>query len=242
MSNYPEFIQFSDGANNALPYLAMNNGFGGLGGLGSGFLGGIFGGLLSNAFGWGNGFGNNNGNAAAAALGAQAQNNNNTDLLMNAITSSGAQQSQAIQNLATMLGQDFNTVNTQISAVNGVLQQMAIQNATSPLQIINAINSGNAALAAQLSQCCCQAQLRVEQQTNTIVNAINQQTIAMNDKFCEQKERELQDKIDQKNETIAMLRDQAQTSSLQVTLAQMQAQIAALSAKLDATTTPASAG
>ena len=64
----------------------------------------------------------------------------------------------------------------------------------------------------------------------------------MNDKFCEQKERELQDKIDQKNETIAMLRDQAQTSSLQVTLAQMQAQIAALSAKLDATTTPASAG
>lgn len=273
MSNYPEIIQFgSDGGglNAALPLVAMSNG-----GLGGGFLGGGFGGSLIGGFlgslfpnlfgGWNGGFGGG-ASAGAAALGAQANANNNADLIVQAVTSQGEQSRQAIQTLSTMLGQDFNTVNSQISAISAVINQIAIQNATTPLQVINAINSGNAALASQLSQCCCenrlltteqgyQAQLRTVEQTNqlgsqadrnttVLLGAIQQQTISMNDKFCELKERELQNKIDARDQTIAQLRDAAQTAQITSMIAPLQTQIAEILQRLNAsgggtgTTTP----
>ena len=88
----------------------------------------------------------------------------------------------------------------------------------SALQIINAIQSGNASLASQLCQCCCeQRQLTVEQgyqnqirtieQTNTLGSAIasasqrNTDSIAdlkssMISEFCAARERDMQEKID----------------------------------------------
>lgn len=219
----PQVYQFgsdNNGWNNAWPLYAMNGGNGFLGGgLGTGFLGGIFGGLLSNIFGWGNGGFGGNGNGAAAALGAQAQNNNNTDLLMNAITSTGAQQTQAIQALSAALGQDFNLVNSQIGAITTTLNQMAIQNATTPLQVINAINSGNAALQAQFAQCCCENRLAICQQTNQIEGAINSQgqrqvdaiadlKATMIQEFCAARERDMQAKIDTQADIITQQRGQ----------------------------------
>jgi hypothetical protein len=219
----PQIYQFGSdngGWNNAWPLYAMNGGNGFLGGgLGSGFIGGIFGGLLSNIFGWGNGNFGGNGNGAAAALGAQAQNNNNTDLLMNAITSTGAQQTQAIQALSAALGQDFNLVNSQISAITTTLNQIAIQNATTPLKVINAINSGNAALQAQFSQCCCENRLAICQQTNQIEGAINGQgqrqvdaiadlKATMIQEFCAARERDMQAKIDTQADIITQQRGQ----------------------------------
>lgn len=244
----PEIYNLGDNGNNAWPYLAsMNNGglFGG--GLGSGFIGGIFGGLLSNVFGWGNGGWNGGGNGAAASLGAQATANNNADLIIQAVTAQGEQNRQAIQTLSTMLGQDFNTVSGQISAVNATLNQMAVQNATTPLQIINAINSGNAALAAQFSQCCCENKLAICQQTNELEGAINTQgqrqvdaiadlKASMIQEFCAVKEREMQSKIDTQADIITQLRNAEnnaqQTAQFAAMIAPLQAQINTVAAKM----------
>lgn len=182
------------------------NGWGGngWGGIVPGFIGGILGGALL-----GNGFGGWNGNnAAAAALGAQATANNNTDLIMSAVGNIG----------------------TQVAGLNASVNQMAIQGATSPLQVSGAIKDAQNAMQQQFSQCCCENRLANCEQTNTIVSAIKDQTVAMNDQFCAIKERELQQTIDAKNDIIAQLRDQAMQNANNVAFANLQAQIAALAA------------
>lgn len=178
----------------------------GWGGIVPGFLGGILGGAL-----FGNGFGGwgGNGNAAAAAsLGAQATANNNTDLIMSAVGNIG----------------------TQVTGVSTSLNQMAIQGATSPLQVSGAIKDAQNAMQQQFSQCCCENRLATCEQTNTIVSAIKDQTVAMNDQFCAIKERELQQTIDAKNDLINQLRDQAAQNSVNTQFATLQAQITALAA------------
>lgn len=173
--------------NNVLPWmLAGNGGFGGFGGgnfWGAG-IGAFLGSALGNWFGGGNGFGGNNGGAAAASLGAQATANNNTELLRAAISSNGEQSRQAIQTVSTMLGQDFATVSAQFGAINGILNNMAIQNATTPLQIVNAIVSGNKDLAAEFASCCCQNKLLVTEQGYQNQLRQLEQTAAMNNGFA----------------------------------------------------------
>lgn len=228
---------FGNEGNNSVPaWLAYGNN----GGWGNGFGGGNFwgagiGGFLGSALGnfFNGGFGGfgGNGGAAAASLGAQATANANAELLRSAIASTGEQSIQAIQTISNMIGQDFATTSSQISAINGILSNMAIQNATTPLQIMNSIISGNKDLAATFASCCCENKLLVTSQgyenqirtleqtnalsgqadrnANSIINAINAQTVAMNDGFCQIKERELQQQIDAKNDIIAQLRAQA---------------------------------
>lgn len=226
---------FGNEGNNSVPaWLAYGNN----GGWGNGFGGGNFwgagiGGFLGSALGnWigGNGFGMNGGGAAAAALGAQATANNNTELLRQAISSTGEQNIQAIQTISNMIGQDFATTSAQISAVNSILNNMAIQNATTPLQIMNSIISGNKDLAATFAQCCCdnkllvttqgyEAQIATLNQTNQlgsqadrnandIIRAINAQTVEMDNQFCAARERDMQAKIDTQADIITQLRGQ----------------------------------
>lgn len=189
-------------------------GYGGWGGIVPGFLGGILGGaLFGNGFGgWG---GNGNGNAAAAALGAQATANNNADLIMNAV----------------------GNVGTQVAGINATLGNIAISSATNPLQVTNAIQAADARSSQQLSQCCCENRLATCEQTNTIVSAIKDQTVAMNEQFCALQQRELQAEINAKNEVIAQLRDQAQTNTISGQIALLQQAIAALAARIPVTAT-----
>ncbi len=243
MEEAKTYLFGDNGANSALPWIAaMNSNNGGLlgGGVGSGFVGGIFGGLLSNVLGLGNG-GIGGGGNAAAALGAQANANNNTDLLIQAVTSEGAQSRAAIQALSTNLGQDFNVVNTQVQGIQSILNNMAVQNATTPLQVINKIDQGNAALAAQFAQCCCENRLSICQQTNTltqqadrnandIIRAINAQTVSMNDQFCQVKEREMQNQIEAQKELINQLRTQGANQAI---LNQVAAMLAPLQQQLN---------
>jgi hypothetical protein len=49
---------------------------------------------------------------------------------------------------------------------------------------------------------------QADRNANAILGAINAQTVAMNDKFCELKERELQNKIDTQGDIITQLRNQ----------------------------------
>lgn len=165
-------------ANNILPWMlaAGNGGFGGFGGFGGGaglsaFLGGALGAIIPNFFGWGNGgFGNAAG--GAGFISNQLSNESGRELLMNAITSQGEASRTATQSLATMLGQDFNLVNSDINTLSTALSQLAMQEAVSVPQIINSIQSGNASLASQLCQCCCENRLAICQQTNAIQSDI----------------------------------------------------------------------
>lgn len=171
--------------NNLLPWRAMGNGgLGGFGGgWGTGILGFLLGAMINGGFG-GNGlFGGNGNNNAAAALGAQATANNNTDLLMNAITNQGERQHEAVQTLSTMLGQDFNLVNSAVQTIQTSLATIAANQGMNTMQVINSIQAGNTALQNQLCQCCCdmrqtvtnqgyENQLRTVEQTGTLMNGM----------------------------------------------------------------------
>jgi len=213
-------------------WMAMNNnGLFGNNGWGGGILGFLLGLFFGNGWGgfggFGNGFGGNNG---AGFLSNQLNNDSGRELLMNAINSNGEASRAAISALAASLGQDFNLVNGAVQTLQAGLSSLALQQAVSVPQIINSIQSGDAALQAKLCECCCENRLLTTQQgyesriatieqtntlglqadrnTRSITDAIAAQTVAMNDGFCAIKERELQSKIDTQAEIITQLRGQ----------------------------------
>lgn len=237
---------------------AMNNGGlgGNLGGLGGGVLGFLLGLFFGNGYGgFSNGFGGNAG--GAGFLSNQINNDNGRDLLMAAINSNGEASRAAIQNLSTMLGQDFNLVNSGVQGIRDGIANLASQTGMSSLQIINSIQAGNADLASKLCSCCCEIkngittqgyenQIATLNQTNTLSNAItggNQRIVdAIADlktttiaEFCAARERDMQDKINTQGDIITQLRGQLdndrQTAQFQAMLAPILAQVNALAAK-----------
>lgn len=223
----PENGNNGNGGFNGIPFSIPIGGLGngGMFGNGNGFnsIADLFGlAIIASMFGWGNnGFGGGfgGGNNGAAYLGNLINNDSGRELIMQAVTNQGEASRSAIQQLATTLGQDFNLVNAGVANVQNALSNLALQQAVSVPQIINSIQSGNAAMTSAFQKCCCDNQLAMCQQTNAlqsqadrnnnaVLNAINAQTIAMNDQFCAIKERELQSKIDTQAEIITQLRGQ----------------------------------
>lgn len=222
MAEEKTIIMTPDNAHGGVAYPA----FGGLGGGFGSFnsIADLFGlAIIASMFGWGNGgwggFGGFGGGAGAGFLSNQLNNDSGRELIMNAITSNGEASRSAIQNLATTLGQDFNLVNGAVLNVQNALSTLALQQAVSVPQIINAIQNGDAALASQFANCCCENRLAICQQTNTLQNSIagasqrNVDAIAdlktsMVGEFCALKERELQSKIDTQADIITQLRGQ----------------------------------
>lgn len=218
----------NNGGNNGIPFSIPVGGFGGNGffGNGSGFnsIADLFGlAIIASMFGWGNGgWGNGfggNGNGAAGFLSNQINNDAGRELIMQAVTNQGEASRTAIQTLSTMLGQDFNLVNAGVQNVQNALNQIANAQGVNALQIVNAIQAGDASLASQFQQCCCQNQLAMANQTNAltaqaernnnaVLQAINAQTVAMNDQFCAARERDMQSKIETQAEIITQLRGQ----------------------------------
>lgn len=222
-------------------WMAMNNG--GFGGFNGNTIGDLIGlAIVASIFGWngGNGFGGFGNNGGAGFLSNQLSNDSGRELLMNAINSNGEANRTAVQNLATMLGQDFNLVNASVQNVQNVLSNIGAQQGMNALQVINAIQNGNASLTSALQNCCCENRLLTTQQgyesqiatlnqtntlgaqadrnSNNIINAINAQTVAMNDQFCAARERDMQAKIDTQADIITQLRGQidnaAQTNQI----------------------------
>ena len=254
MANETFFYPENNGGTVPAWMAAMNNG--GLGGHWGGLGGGVLGFLLGLFFGngWG-GYGGFGGNAGGAGfLSNQINNDNGRDLLMAAINSNGEASRSAVQNLATMLGQDFNLVNAGVQGIRDGIANLSAQTGMSSMQIVNAIQAGNSELANQLSQCCCQMkqlvneqgyqnQIRTIEQTNALTGAItvgNQRIVdAIADlktttisEFCQARERDMQSKIDTQAEIITQLRNQADNAAQ---TAQIQAYIAPLLAKLNST-------
>lgn len=230
------------GGNNSIdPALLMalnnNGGFGGANWVWILFLWLIWG---SNGWNGNNGFSN------------QLNDNAGREMLMNAIQGNGA----AIQNLANLLNTEISTVQNGIFTLNNAINSVGTQVGMSGLQIQNAIQAGNASIASQICQCCCNIQnqmaqnaaadqLAVCQQTNTlqsqaerntrdIVDAIQNQSVMINDKFCDLEKRELQDKINSLTADNALLRSNAnnaaQTAFINDKFAVVQNELAAIKA------------
>ncbi len=146
---------------------------------------------------------------------------------------------------------NYETISQGISDARLALANVGSQVGLSGLQVQNAILSGDASIVAKLQECCCEnrllttqqgyeAQIRTLEQTNTlgaqadrnsnsIINAINAQTVAMNDQFCALKERELQNKIDSLLATNTSLKSQIdnaqQTAAVAAMLAPIQKEV-----------------
>lgn len=243
-----------------------NNGgglFGGNGGWGDGILGFLLGLMFGNG-GWG-GFGNWGGgnNGGAGFLSNQINNDNGRDLLMQAITSQGEQSRQAISTLSTMLGQDFNLVNSSIQTIGTAVNNIANAQGMNALQVINAIQSGNASLASQLCQCCCNMQSTVNngfgdvqraiadkaaadqlgtcQQTYALTENANRNNQAILDKLASMETRALQDKLDAVREKNSQLsgeisqlnQNQYIAGVVGQSMAPLNAQLAALNKEVD---------
>ena len=184
MAEIYQLPENGNGGNASIPF-SIPIGFGNYGGGFGNGLGGfnsiadLFGlAIIASMFGWGNGgfggFGGfGGGNGAAGFLSNQINNDAGRELIMQAVTNQGEASRTAIQTLSTMLGQDFNLVNSAVGNVQNALQSLATQQAVSVPQIINAIQSGNAAMTSAFQKCCCDNQLATCQQTNTLQSAIN---------------------------------------------------------------------
>ena len=168
----------NNGGNATIPF-SIPIGFGGYGnggmfGNGNGFnsIADLFGlAIIASMFGWGNGgFG---GNGGAGFISNQLNNDSGRELLMNAVTNQGEASRTAIQTLSTMLGQDFNLVNAGIQSAQNTLNQISNTLGMSTLQMINAVQAGDANIASTIQKCCCDNQLAICQQTNTLQQGLN---------------------------------------------------------------------
>ena len=140
--------------------------------------------MFANRFfgnGWGDGGPQNiEVQSQLAALRDQMNSNQNSNLLMDAIKGNNV----AIGQLAGQLNCDFNTLNGAICDVKGGIDKVASAIGFSSERVINAVQSGDATISRQLSECCCnvreaitnqgyQNQLATLNQTNVLQGAIN---------------------------------------------------------------------
>lgn len=167
---------------------------------------------------WGNGnWGGNWGGRGISGteyISNQMNNDVGRDLLMQAIQGNG----NAIGQLATNLNTSISAVSSTLNGLMTAVQTVGSQVGMSGLQLQNAVQAGNASIAAQLASCCCENRLLTTQQgyesqiatlnqtnqlgsqadrnTTSILSAIKDQNAMIVDQFCQVKERELQAKID----------------------------------------------
>ena len=181
--------------------------------------------LLWGGNGWG-GFGRNG--QGTADLASLINGDNGRDLLMQAINGNGT----AISQLASTLNCSVGQIQQSINGVMTQLQSLGNQVGMSGQAIINAIQSGNCSIERQLAQCCCDNRLlttqqgyenriAISEQTNVLGSKIDQQSVLINDKFCQLEQRELQNKID-------ALREERSSLLGQISQANQTAQIGCL--------------
>lgn len=122
-----------------------------------------------------------NGFGLGGGVAQQAGNEHGCGLLANYLATGNQ---SALSELASTLHCDVSAIQTAINSVMASVQNVGNQVGMTGQQVINAINSGDASLASQLCQCCCDIkssiasfkgdlQLQLCQQTNGLTNAIN---------------------------------------------------------------------
>lgn len=157
-----------------------------------------------------------------------------------------------LNTLAQIVNTGVESVKSGIFALQSSIQQVGAQVGMSGLEVQNAIALGNAGLAKQLCECCCENRLAIANQTsalqsglaahdasvrlqlaqneaadqlsvcqqtnqlgsqadrnmNSILGAIQAQNAMLEQRFCEIKEREMQNEINKQGDIITQLRGQ----------------------------------
>lgn len=131
----------------------------------------------------------------ASQLGSELNNDANTNLLMQAINGN----KEAINQLATTVGCDTGRIEQTLCAINGNIDKVAGDVRYSSAQVINAIQAGDCQVISKIADCCCATQRSVDsvnlnltkmsadnvlancQQTNTLVNTMNQNSLNLRD-------------------------------------------------------------
>lgn len=166
----------SRGVDPGMLALLNNNGFGGE----NGIWGVIYLAIICSIFGW-NGNGGFGFGGRGNGIPAELAGNEGRELLMSAIQGNG----NAINQIASSLNCNAQQVQ---AALNSIQNSVGLTGT----QIINAIQSGNNSVITQIADCCCKTQnaitsmgyenqLAVCQQTNTLVNTANNNTLALRD-------------------------------------------------------------
>ncbi len=174
--------------------------------------------------GWGgNGFGGRNG---LGALPAELNGDAGRELLMNAIQGNG----NAINQLASSLNCPVQQIQAALCGLQSSIDKVGGQIGLSGQQIINSVQAGNAQIMSQIASCCCDVRTAIERQgyesqlatcnqTNTLVNTMNGNTLALRDagtantnaiigKLDQMQGQALQDKIDALRERNSTLLNQ----------------------------------
>lgn len=231
MAEEKTYVFGQDGANSMWPLaFAGNNGFGG-NGWGGGLVG-LIAGLLFGGLWGGNGFGGWGGSGAALAGDSATR-----DLIIQGINGNR----EAISTLSSTLHTDVSAVESAVNALNVGLANVGAQVGMSGLQVVNAIQAGDASLSRQLYECCCENRLlttqsgyenriqtieqtnqlgsQADRNTRSITDAIAAQTTMITKEFCDMKEREMQNKIDSLTAANSALKGQidnaAQTAAIE---------------------------
>lgn len=176
----------------------------------------------------------------------------NTDFIGSQLNNAVQGNANALSNLATQLNCTEGQIQGAISALQNSVQQVANANNMNAMQVVNAIQAGNTAIANQISQCCCDNKLLATQQgyENRIANTeqtailggkIDNQTTLLNDRFCQLEMREMQHAIDNLREEKATLKsviDNAnQTAQISAMIAPLKSDIDSIKCKLPQTFT-----
>lgn len=118
---------------------------------------------------YGGGFGGFGGNGASNVLGTgflsnQLNNNNDKETILNALQYNR----EAISQLAQQTGNSISDVLNNVAIANSKLADIGAQVGMSGMQVINAVQNGDATLGRQLCECCCNMRYDLAQQTNSL--------------------------------------------------------------------------
>lgn len=122
----------------------------------------MYGGGFGN---WGGFGGNNNG---VGFLANQLNNDAGRDLILQAVNG----RTDALGQLAQITHTSVEGVRDAIAVVNSKLGEIGAQVGMSGLQVINAIQAGDATLGRQLCECCCENRLAIANQTNALASQL----------------------------------------------------------------------
>ena len=156
---FPDAVSKASGIDPGL--LALLNSNGGFGG-NANWIWVLFLWMIWGNNGWGNnGFGGNNG---TGYLANQLNNDAGRDLLLQAING----RADALSQLAQITNTSVETVKNGIFSLQNSINQVGTQVGMSGLQVQNAIALGNAGIAQQICQCCCENKTAILNQTNAL--------------------------------------------------------------------------
>jgi len=92
-----------------------------------------------------------------SSLRTQIDTNQNANLIRDAVAGNGA----AINQLASNLNCDFNSLKDSICCISSSLQQIGGQVGYSAERVINAVNMGDCSVITAIKDCCCGTQKEI---------------------------------------------------------------------------------